>query len=146
MRIKPWYFRRQQNWVIFLQVYVTHFEYWLFSKFSHLTPRQNKSRPGGEIFCIWTRGNNIFSPGKRKNNGKTIFIWTAPKKKNLLQNASKALLQNELAFFIIKGNSLLQNISACLLQNTDELIAKHGKYAYICWSYCIMKKLLRDHK
>ena len=64
----------------FLQVYVTHFEYWLLSKFSHLTARQNKSRPRREIFRIWTRGNNIFFPVKRENNGKTIFIWIAPKK------------------------------------------------------------------
>ena len=40
---------------------------------------QNKSRPGGEIFCMWTRGNNIFFPVKRENNGKTIFIWTGSK-------------------------------------------------------------------
>ena len=83
MRIKPWYVQIQQNWAIFLQVYVTHFEYWLLSKFSHLTARQNKSRPGGEIFRIWTRGNNIFFPVKRENNGKTIFIWIAPKCQNI---------------------------------------------------------------
>ena len=79
MRIKAWYFRIQQNSAIFVQVYVTHFEYWLLSKFSHLTARLNKSHPGGEIFRIWTRENNILFPVKRENNGKTIFIWTAPK-------------------------------------------------------------------
>ena len=79
MRIKPWYFRIKQNWTIFLQVYFTHFECWLLSKCSHLTACQNKSRPGRGIFRRWTRGNNIFFPVKRENNGKTIFIWTAPK-------------------------------------------------------------------
>ena len=39
----------------------------------------HKSCPGGEIFRIWTRGNNIFFPVKRENNGKTIFIWTGSK-------------------------------------------------------------------
>ena len=79
MRIKPWYFRIQHNWVIFLQVYVTHFEYWLLSKFSNLAACQNQSRAGGEIFRIWTWGNNIFFPVKRESNGKTISLWTAPK-------------------------------------------------------------------
>ena len=74
----PWYLQIQQNRTIFLQVYVTHFEYLLLQKFSLLTARQNKSRPGGEIFRIWTRGNNIFFPVKREKNWKTIFIWTAP--------------------------------------------------------------------
>ena len=78
MRIKPWYIQIQQNWAIFLQVYVTHFEYWLLSKFSHLTARQNKSRLGEEKFRIWTWGNNIFFPVKQENNGKTLLIWTAP--------------------------------------------------------------------
>ena len=82
MRIKPWYVQIQQNWAIFLQVYVTHFEYWLLSKFSHLTARQNKYRSSGEIFRIWTRGNNIFFPVKRENNGKTIFIWKSFLRKN----------------------------------------------------------------
>ena len=70
LTIKPWYFRIQQNWAIILQVYVTHFEYWLLSKSCHLTGRQNKSRPGG---------GNIFFPVKLENNGNTISTWTAPK-------------------------------------------------------------------
>ena len=38
-----------------------------------------RSRSGGEIFRTWTRGNNIFFPGKWESNRKTIYIWTAPK-------------------------------------------------------------------
>ena len=77
MRIKPWYVQIQQNRVIFLQVYVNLFEYWLLSKFSHLTARQNKSRPGGEIFRIWTRGNNIFSRLSGKTTRK-LFSYEQP--------------------------------------------------------------------
>ena len=39
-------------------------------KFSQLTARQNKSRPGGEIFRIWTQGNNVFSRLSGKATGK----------------------------------------------------------------------------
>ena len=87
MRIKPWYVQVQQNWAIFLQVNVTYFEYWLLSKFSHLTALQNKSHPCREIFRIWTRGNKIFFPVKRKNYGKTILIWTAPETIRALKNS-----------------------------------------------------------
>ena len=73
--MKPWYVQIQQNWAISLQVYATHFEYWLPSKFSHLTTRENKSRPGKEIFRTWMRGNKTFFPIKRENNGKIVFIW-----------------------------------------------------------------------
>ena len=59
-------------------LFVNYFEYWLLSKFSHLIARQNKSRPGGEIFRICTQRNNIFFLVKRENNGKAISIWTAP--------------------------------------------------------------------
>ena len=42
---------------------------------------QTKSRPAGELFPIWTRGNNIsIFPIKLKNNKETVFIWTAPYK------------------------------------------------------------------
>ena len=51
----------------------------VFCKIFRPIARQNISFPSGEIFCIWTHGNNIFFPVKRGNNGETIFIWTAPK-------------------------------------------------------------------
>ena len=81
LRIKPWYFRIQQNWAIILQVYVTHFEYWLLSKFSHLTARQNKSHPGREMFRIWTQGNNIFFPVKQRETTGKLFPNEQPLKK-----------------------------------------------------------------
>ena len=37
---------------------------------SHLTARQNKSRPAGKVLRIWMRGNNIFFPVKQQRNGK----------------------------------------------------------------------------
>ena len=77
IRIKPWYFRIQQNWVIFLQVYVTHFEYWFLSKFSHLTARQNKSRPGGEIFRNEREEIKYFFPLSGKTTGK-LFSYEQP--------------------------------------------------------------------
>ena len=78
MRIRPWYFRIQQNWVIVLQVYVTHFEYWLFSKFSHLTARQNKSHPGGEIFRISMRGKNIYFSRLSEKTTGNLFSYEQP--------------------------------------------------------------------
>ena len=66
MRIKPWYVQIQQNWAIFLQVHVTHFEYWLLAQ-------------AGKYFVYEREEIIFFFPVKRENNGKTIFIWTAPK-------------------------------------------------------------------
>ena len=80
MRIKLWYFRIQQKWAIFLQVYVTHFEYWLPSKFPNLTAHPNKSHPGGKYF-IYEREEIIsFSWLSEKTTGK-LFPHEQPQRK-----------------------------------------------------------------
>ena len=115
MRIKPWYVQIQQNRVIFLQVYVNLFEYWLLSKFSHLTARQNKSRPGGEIFRIWTRGNYIFFPVKREN----YFIWTAPE-------LSFSVTPHDNSLISFKSKRLLRLLLLNYLITTWNLQSWHG--------------------
>ena len=74
-------------------------------KFSLLTARSNRSCPGGEIFRIWTRGNNIFFPVKWENNRKTIFIWTALYKRKsnyeIIKNTEMSYLQNLLVLSLL---------------------------------------------
>ena len=50
----------QENWAIFLQVCVLHFEYWFSANFFGLIACQNKICADRDIFCIWTHGN-VFS-------------------------------------------------------------------------------------
>ena len=65
---------------IFLQVYVTHFEYWLPSKFPNLTAHPNKSHPGGKYF-IYEREEIIsFSWLSEKTTGK-LFPHEQPQRK-----------------------------------------------------------------
>ena len=87
---------------MFLQVCVTHFEYWLHVKFSLLAARPNKFHPGGEIFCMWMRGNNIFFPVERENNRKTILIWTAPMTLKYIVVKFVVLLQIIFVFFCLR--------------------------------------------
>ena len=115
MRIKPWYVQIQQNRVIFLQVYVNLFEYWLLSKFSHLTARQNKSRPGGEIFRIWTRGNYIFFPVKWEN----YILWTAPE-------LSFSVTPHDNSLISFKSKWLLRLLLLNYLITTWNLQSWHG--------------------
>ena len=77
MRIELWYFLIQQNWPIFLHDYVTHFEYWLFSKFSDLTARQNKSRPRREYFVYEREEIISFSRLSGKTTEK-LFSYERP--------------------------------------------------------------------
>ena len=86
IRIKPWYFQIHQNWIIFLQVYVTHFEYWLFLKLSNLTAHQNKSRPDREICRTWHESEEkiSFFRVSKKTTGK-LFSYEQPLKGTVMQ-------------------------------------------------------------
>ena len=70
MKTKPWYVQIQHNWPFFFTFMPTILNIGFSQKYSHLTARQNKSRPGAEIFRKLTQVNNIFFRLSGKTTGK----------------------------------------------------------------------------
>ena len=98
MRLKPWYFRIQQN---------SHFSsslchpFWILASLKIFQPNSSPkytSHRRGNISYMNGR-KKYFFPAKRENNGKTIFIWTVPETSNtkyleLIEKRSKVPEKN----------------------------------------------------
>ena len=83
MRVtSPYMFKYNMTETYFWKFFPSILNIWSAGKFSPLNVWQNKYHPAGELLHIWTQGNNIFFQVKRKNNRKTIFVWTDPSLEN----------------------------------------------------------------